>query len=121
MSSRKNADGGSPSAFVSARTTIRRQRTWGDLVVVVSRTAAPTGVAPRVARRLQCCRMRLCGHFQTLMSRDADRQHRASIVCWFEISICFPESPIPSRVLIAIGPSAPPWGQLHCAQCSTAG
>src|SRR5258708_3543102 len=25
----------------------------------------------------------------------------------------FPESPIPSRVLIAIGPGAPPRGQLH--------
>ncbi len=121
MSSRKKADGGSPSAFVSARTTIRRRSDLGRSYSRCIADGCANWRRPRVARRLQCCSMRLCGHFQTLMSRDADRHHRASIVCWLKISTWFPESPIPSRVLIAIGPGAPPWGQLHCAQSSTAG
>ena len=55
--------------------------------------------------------------FQTLMSRNTDRLPRASILCRCEIGTRFPESPpIPSRVLIAIGPGAPPWGQLHRGQ-----
>jgi len=33
----------------------------------------------------------------------------------FKIGTRFPESPIPSRVLIAIGPGAPPRGQLQGA------
>ncbi len=47
------------------------------------------------------------------MSRDSDRQPIGIDCMLFEIGTRFPESPIPSRVLIAIGPGAPPRGQLQ--------
>jgi len=46
------------------------------------------------------------------MSRVSNRQVIGSALC-FWIGTRFPESPIPSRVLIAIGPGAPPRGQLQ--------
>ena len=47
------------------------------------------------------------------LSRNADRQP-IGIDCMFSyVGTRFPESPIPSRVPIAIGPGAPPRGQLH--------
>ena len=47
------------------------------------------------------------------MSRNSDRQIIGADCIFYMIGTRFPESPIPSRVLIAIGPGAPPRGQLQ--------